>query len=313
MTIESVTVEDYNRVISNPYHIFGSAHFNNLNREKANPVYYLLFKDSKYRLGLIAGKNDEELRSPFSAPFGGFSFIHEDIRITAVEEAVELTEDWCKQNQLTGIRYTLPPLIYGESFISKVTNVMYRKGYVMENLDLNFHFDLVNFTSDYIQNIWHNARKNLNIALTNNLSFRTCDTLEERETAYDVIAKNRISRGRPLRMTWEQVITTADLVPAHFFLAFDADRNPLAAAIVFIISTKIAQVIYWGDLPGYQHLKPMNFLSYKVFEFFHQKGFRTIDIGISTENSVPNYGLCEFKESLGCNIQPKVTFAKSFI
>jgi len=37
---------------------------------------------------------------------------------------------------------------------------------------------------------------------------------------------------------------------------------------------------------------------------------RYIDIGPSTENSIPNYGLCEFKESIGCDISPKYTFYK---
>ena len=52
----------------------------------------------------------------------------------------------------------------------------------------------------------------------------------------------------------------------------------------------------------------MNFLSYKVFEFYSQLGKKNVDLGISTVNSVPNYGLCEFKEGIGCRIDPKFTF-----
>ena len=33
-------------------------------------------------------------------------------------------------------------------------------------------------------------------------------------------------------------------------------------------------------------------------------------IGPSTESSIPNYGLCEFKESIGCEINQKFTFSK---
>lgn len=224
-----------------------------------------------------------------------------------------LTEDWSKEKEMTSIRYTLPPPIYHESFLAKLTNVLYRRRYNVENVELNFHFDLSKFTSDYIQNIWHNARKNLNIALAGNLSFVECTTTEQMKTAYEVIQHNRTARGKPLRMTWEDVKVTTSLVPSNFFLVMSTDEKPLAAAIVFTVSSRVAQVIYWGDIPEYPQLKTMNYLSFKVFEFYKQKDFRAVDIGYSTEDSVPNYGLCEFKESLGCDLQPKLTYTKSLL
>jgi hypothetical protein len=39
--------------------------FNQLNEDKCEAVYYLLFKDSKYRLGLIGGVRDNVFTSPF--------------------------------------------------------------------------------------------------------------------------------------------------------------------------------------------------------------------------------------------------------
>lgn len=35
-----------------------------------------------------------------------------------------------------------------------------------------------------------------------------------------------------------------------------------------------------------------------------------LDIGPSTENSIPNYGLCDFKESIGCRRSLKYTMVK---
>ena len=60
----------------------------------------------------------------------------------------------------------------------------------------------------------------------------------------------------------------------------------------------------------YSNLRPMNFLSYSIFKFYKDLGIRYIDVGPSTENSIPNYGLCEFKESIGCQIFPKYTLEK---
>jgi hypothetical protein len=43
-----------------------------------------------------------------------------------------------------------------------------------------------------------------------------------------------------------------------------------------------------------------------------KKGMKFVDIGPSTENSIPNYGLCEFKESIGCTVVNKYSFKKTF-
>jgi len=63
-------------------------------------------------------------------------------------------------------------------------------------------------------------------------------------------------------------------------------------------------------LPEFSEYKTMNFLSFSVFEYYKSQGIRIVDIGPSTENSVPNYGLCEFKESIGCDIAIKTEFSK---
>jgi hypothetical protein len=84
----------------------------------------------------------------------------------------------------------------------------------------------------------------------------------------------------------------------------------VAAALIFHVAPLVVQVIYWGDIPDFGNLKPMNFLSFSVFKYYKQLGFNYVDIGPSTENGVPNHGLCEFKESIGCDIDPKFSFQK---
>ena len=112
-------------------------------------------------------------------------------------------------------------------------------------------------------------------------------------------------------MTWDQIQETVKVIKADFFIVQQAAGKAIAAAMVFHVAEKIVQVVYWGDLPDFAHLKTMNFLSYKVFEYYKSKEIRIIDIGPSTENSIPNFGLCEFKESIGCDITSKFSFKYS--
>ena len=310
MEIVAAEQKEYARIVINPYHIFCSAGFNHANELKCDSVHYLLFKDSKYRLGIIGGIRNNVFLSPFSAPFGGFSFLQEDVRISYIDEALVLLTEWAKTKGLSAIKITLPPTIYQESFLAKQINSFYRNGFSIEKTDLNYAYHLASFTQEYPASIWYNARKNLKIAQVNNFSFKLATSGIEKETAYNVIRQNREARGFPLRMTWEQVQTSAAIIPADFFLVKNEAEIDVAAAIVFHVAPGIVQVIYWGDLPEYAHLKTMNFLSFKVFEHYHQLQLKIIDIGPSTEDSIPNYGLCEFKESIGCNISCKFSFSK---
>jgi lipid II:glycine glycyltransferase (peptidoglycan interpeptide bridge formation enzyme) len=97
------------------------------------------------------------------------------------------------------------------------------------------------------------------------------------------------------------------------FFTVNKEQTTIGAAVVFHVAPRIVQVVYWGDLPAYSEYKTMNFLSYSLFNYYQNQGIKIIDIGPSTENSIPNHGLCEFKESIGCDIAIKTVFTKSFI
>lgn len=304
--------EEYKQVFTSPYHIFNTAGFNELNKERADEVLYLLFKDKKNRLGLIAGAKGNELFSPFSAPFGGFSFVKDDITIEQIDSCVDALVNYAAGKGYKSIHYTMPPLFYNELFNNKLINVLYRKGFDTAAVDLNFEFDLQKLDDAYEMNIWYNARKNLRISMKQDFGFSKCDSDASKEAAYNVIKENRSRKGYPLRMTWEQVKKTTSLIEADFFL-LKKENVPVAAAQVFHVATGIVQVIYWGDIPDFSQYKPMNFLAYNVFEYYKEKGMKFIDIGPSTENSVPNYGLCEFKEGIGCDVSPKFSFIKQLV
>jgi hypothetical protein len=310
MEIIEVGAKEYTEVIRTPYHVFGSAAFNDLNRNKCDEVSYLLFRDGKYRLGIIGGIRNNVFYSPFSAPLGGFSYVSSDVRLQYIEEAIKSLKQWAKEKGFTSISITLPPSFYETSFLAKQVNCLWREGFEISQLELNHSFDLNFLDENYSEKIWYNARKNLRVAINAGLQFNKCTIEEEKFLAYDIISQNRINRGKPLHMTWEQVSETIRIISADFFLVKTEMQTAIASAIVFHITSTIVQVIYWGDLPGVSDLKPMNFISFKLFEYYTLNGKTIVDIGYSTENSIPNYGLCEFKESIGCEVNPKLTFIK---
>jgi hypothetical protein len=311
MEILEVDSTTYAEVISSPAHIFNSAAFNALNESKCEAVYYLLFKDSKIRLGIIFGVRNNILTSPFSAPFGGFEAINSDIRLQQIDAALEALTTWATIKKFTGIKIVAPSFFYNPNFLNKVFNCLYRDNFENKNIELNYQFPTYKIDENYGTKIWYNARKNLKRALNDNLTFEKLES-ENGQLAYNVIAQNRKERGFPLRMTWEQVAETMLVINVDFFLV-KKEEDHIGAALLFYVSEGIVQVVYWGDLPQYSESKTMNFLSYHVFKYYKELGVEMIDIGPSTEGSIPNNGLCEFKESIGCDISIKTEFYKKLI
>ena len=164
---------EYSLIFDKPYHAFNSAEFNYLNKFRCDEVKYLLFKDGKYRLGLIAGVKNNILVSSFSAPFGGFSFLKDNLQITHIENAVSLLEGYVQKNNLEGIKLILPPLFYNETFLAKLINVLYRNRYEIVNLDLDFYLDLDTFDR-YSSNIVSSSRRNLKLSMDQTIEFRLC-------------------------------------------------------------------------------------------------------------------------------------------
>ena len=300
MEIHEVTQQEYNAVIAYPIHKFNSIQFNELNKNKCEKVYYLLFKDVKYRLGIIIGLRNNELINPFSASFGGFDFLRPDIKLFQIDLALEALFVWAKNKAFVGIKILPPSAFYSPDFSAKITNCLFRAGFETKNVEVNYHFETKNLNDSYIQSIWYNARRNLNLSLKNNLKFERINQ-NESKVAYDIIVQNRSERGFPLRLTFEQLKETQTVIPIDYFLVRH-DDIAIASAIVFHLSATVVRVVYWGDLAKFSELKTMNFLSYSVFKYYKELNIPYIDIGHSTVDSVPNHGLCEFKESIGCSI-----------
>jgi hypothetical protein len=307
MEIVETTADIYQSTFKKWPHIYNSVAFSELNRNKVEALHYLLLEDSKVRFGIVLGEKVEGLFSPFSAPFGGFT-MEKPQYIDYINEAVLLLRDYgSKKSKST--KLSLPPLCYNLSQSTEFANALSHFGSV-EYIDVNYYFDIAKFI-DYEDIIERNARKNLHKSLSEDFEFShfTNHDVEGVERAFEVIRCNRAEHGYPLRMSLDDVLHTIENIIQADFFVLTHEGVDVAAAQVFHVAEGVAQVIYWGDLKEYSQLRTMNLLSYRIFEYYYKaKEIKLLDIGPSTENGVPNVGLCDFKESIGCSTSPKFCF-----
>ena len=304
MQIDMVQPGEYRQLFPHPRHVFNSVGFTELNKEKCSSVQYLCFSENKARIGLVVGEKDGQFWSPFSAPFGGFDANQPD-RIEYYDEAVALLKAHLAATG-TPLKIVLPPTVYG-SYTAKMYNALIRGGARLLFSELNYAYELDRF-KDFEANLDRSARKNFHNARQYPFEFQKLERTPENITrAYTVIRGNRESKGYALQMSLDGVLQTAPVVGAEFFM-MSLDGADVAAAMVYPVTEGINQVIYWGDAPGYADCRAMNYFTYKVFEHYFQQGLKVLDIGPSSVEGIPNYGLCSFKENLGCTISLRHVF-----
>lgn len=275
---------------SNP---FVSEGFIDLNKCKTERVVYLVDNSAKPLIGLVAGINDESLASPFSAPFGGFHFLSENIYISEIEKFLKSIQEYIVAEQLKGISIILPPDIYHASFNSKMTNSLLRIGFCNKIPELTNWVDLNNFNGilshkSSMEFYRQAARKGLNFTIVNDIA--------EKTEVFDLIYKNRINFGRLMPMSLKKIEETEKLWPVDFYKVTPQDGIPVASAIFYRCHPTICYAAYWGDNVALRSLRGMDYMVYNLYDHYKSMGYRYIDLGISSRNGLPNEGLLRFKE-----------------
>lgn len=310
MEIFELDAQEYKKLTGQSKYIYNAAWFHKINCDKVDKLYYLLFKAKKNKFSAIAGVKDNIMKFPYSAPFSILEKENQNISIEDIDAALYLLQDFAEKHDIVSIQFRLPPSFYDENYINKFQNCLMRNGYAIETWDLNYQYNIHDVT--YLNTkLKRNAKKNLHTAETYNYQLLHCENIEQKKEAYEIIAANRKSKGYPLRMTWEQVYTTIQYIEHDFFL-LQLNEKAVASAVIFKVTDEVYQVIYWGDLTDFSEYRPMNYLSYHLYEYYCNRNVRMLDIGPSTEDGIPNYGLCSFKEGIGCDVSSKLTFHKKF-
>ena len=303
MEIKEITAQEYHQLARQKGPVFCSKDFLELNKRKVDAVRYFVGRDRKNRIAFAVGEKDGDWRAPFSAPFATMIGLRKDTGIEYYWEFVKLLNEHALKSGIKGVSIFLPPDIYSGSENAKIINALLGNGYEIEYQELNYSIPLQNI-EDYATALQPNARNKLKLSQQAGLELLECLDLESKKEAYEVIRINRTSKGYPLRMTQEQVLETIQVVDNDFFLVKKDDRS-IAAAMVYHVTDTIVQIIYWGDIPDVGEYKPMNFFAYELIKYYQAQGMSHLDIGPSTENGVPNFGLCSFKESIGCEVSAK--------
>jgi hypothetical protein len=293
MLIEVDSIE-YNRFFPVDPHPFISEHFIELNKGKVDRVIRLVNDNDRPVIGFIAGIRNGLLQSPFSAPFGGFHFRNENIYISEIDSFIRLLQTYVISQEIKGIEITLPPDIYHSSFNAKTINSLIRNGFQLHIPDITNWVNLQQFNGTFTQK---NSKKYYNQGSRNGLEFSLAYGVRDMKEIYELICHNRANYGRPIFMSFKDILNTGAIWPVDFFKLCTGDGLMVASAIFYRSHPDICYGVFWGDNEIGRPLRSMDYLAYNLWTYYKNLGFKFLDLGIATEFGVPNEGLLRFKES----------------
>lgn len=262
------------------------------------------------RLGIPLGEREEIFAAPFSAPFSGFDERGDQKLSFYLEAAAALR----KYGESFGksVRVTLPPECYGteHSLYVRQSLALLSAGARQLYADYNYHYDLRCF-GGFNKRLWPNAKRNLLASQRQGFTFEVVENPsdEQIKEAYGIVCINHKMKGYPVHMKIDEVLATSRIIDMDCFYV-RKEGIAVAAAIIYHTSAETVQLIYWGDLPDHRDGRPMNFMSYGIICHYAGKldsGLRYFDAGPASSDGDPALGLCDFKESLGCFLSPKLT------
>jgi hypothetical protein len=301
----NVASQLFRECFSSDPHPFVSDGFIELNKNKVDQIVRLIVENGTNSIGLVGGIKNNTLKSPFSAPFGGFHFNTSESFIDEILIFLNLLKEYVIENNLQKVEITLPPDIYHHSVNTKFINAFIRSGYTMATPEITNWIDLTLFDGTFTK---REVMKNYRKAIINQLTIENVSEDAMKAKALDIIAVNRKLFDRPMYLTFADLTETGKVIPIDFFLVRDNNNSEVGSAIFYRGHSDIIQGTFWADTESGRSIRSMDFLALNLFNYYKKLGFKYIDLGISSVAGIPNQGLIRFKEIHNCTSSLRFSF-----
>ncbi len=290
---------------------FNSVAFFKFHKKEAKGFYFQLI-DKETKKSLCAAHFTEKepglFASPFRGTYGGIDTKEHDVTLLDVfleDISAKLKKEGAERMQLA-----LAPFAHDQDRSALLFNVLLRHGFAIVKQDINY--DLTVDAVPLIDKMERNNQKRVRKCEREHCIFEHCDSEKEYAAVYDVIKKNRESKGYPVTMSLEDMLEMKKLFPDVWqFFCTKLEGKMIAASVCIRINTNVLYVFYWGDLPEMHAYSPVAFHADNLYRYCQKEKIGILDIGTSTDNCIPNLGLMNFKERLGCKTSLKLVLAKN--
>ncbi|WFB48027.1 peptidogalycan biosysnthesis protein [Vibrio coralliilyticus] len=273
-------------------------------------VIGVFLKESEELLSSIVLSNTREgfWENPITGAFGGLnnskksSIAATEFLITHLVEFMQTT----LSEFVISMKIRVAPGCFSKD-TALLSNVLYRNKWELESIDLNYHLNIESLDK-YLSRLGATKKKQIKRLERSGATFHI-ESIDNLKQVYQVINLNRSSQGYPMTMPEGAVYDLANRFPERVKLfSVSNESEMIASAICIQVNAEYLYVFYWGEHPNYRSASPVNLIACGIYSYCADNSIKVMDVGTSTVDSVPNYGLCEFKTKLGCEVSQKHTF-----
>jgi hypothetical protein len=301
-----------NEFLPTPWtHLFNTPQFFEIHRTAKACYLQLTAKPSGEVLSTIhfAEESCGMFRSPRLGTFGSFDF-REPPCIEMVEYFADETERVLRDRGAKHITIISPPFAHQPEPSHMVFLALHARGYRATPHSLNQSVRLDD--RPFGARIDADGRRRLARAREMGFEGRRLTSLTELASAYELILENTRRKGYKLSMTWDGVRQMHETFGDRIYgFGVFRETRPAAASITIRVSQDVVYVFYWCDVAGFSGVSPIVLLAETIYEHARAEGARWMDIGTSTNDGAPNYGLIHFKRNLGCEASLKLAYTKA--
>ncbi len=293
MAIVSLENKDFFSRFEKAPHVFLTEEHLAIHLQEDTKCIYLADSDSG--LGIFLKISLGLAQCPYAAPFGGLFSKDERTDWASINRFIRDLTVYLLNSGVKSLRLALPAPIYSVNTTSKLINSLIAGNYKLNLIpEINSHLSLLDYDREsYPKNIKEIIRKTSRSRLKIEEVFDDIQRLN----AYKIVEENRTSRGRKMSISYSHLRRLDKVCKSRFFIVKNNEGESIASAITFESSPGIVYAQFWGDSPLGRNLNAMDFLAVSLVDIFQSEGWKIFDLGVSTENGVPNSGLLRFKES----------------
>ena len=237
------------------------------------------------------------------SPFG--SVIRRNAELKDLQPFIADVFSQLESNGVRKIEIHHPSGIYKE-FVES-TNLE-KTGFETAYTDINQHIEI---SADWESSIHQMQKRKLNSLRTDGFQFREMKK-EEFETAHKFLTVCRQAQGLQINISWDHLKNLTEQLP-HSYRCFGVFRDDKISALCITVevSEDIAYYYLPATSPMFRDKSPMVLLIAGMVDFFHKKGFKYLDLGVSSLYGKSQEPLRIFKERMGAVETQKPTFLRS--
>lgn len=252
--------------------------------------------------------DDEGLwRSPSRGTFAGFAF-EPKLKIKDLIAFYYAVEATLREQGAKLIEVLPAPMSHDPIAFSNQVYLLRTCGYEMARCDLNQSMEID--ARSLLARMSYGNQKRLRKCQREGLIGKQLP-LSALSGVYENLVANRSGKGHVLSMTLLQLQSMVETFPTSVVLFGCQDGSNLAAtAFCLRLSAAVLYVFYWGDRPGYESYSPVVSVANAIYSYAQEQQMKLIDVGTSTLDCEPNFGLLDFKRGLGFTESLKVSMSK---